>query len=67
MSLVLGELIRLIIMFQIEKMESERALLGYLLAKIGKLDPDVIIGHDITVFDLDVLLHRMVQNKIPNW
>jgi DNA polymerase alpha subunit A len=48
-------------------MESERALLGFLLAKIGKIDPDIIIGHDITGFDLDVLLHRMVQNKIPNW
>jgi DNA polymerase alpha subunit A len=48
-------------------MESERALLGFLMAKIGKIDPDVIIGHDVTVFDLDVLLHRMVQNKIPNW
>ena len=33
---------------KIEKMESERALLGFLLAKIGKLDPDIIIGHDIT-------------------
>jgi DNA polymerase alpha subunit A len=48
-------------------MDSERALLGFLLAKIGKLDPDVIIGHDIAGFDLDVLLHRMVVNKIPHW
>ncbi len=48
-------------------MESERALLGFLLAKIGIIDPDVIIGHDISGFDLDVLLHRMVQNKIPSW
>lgn len=51
----------------VTKMDSERALLGFLLAKIGKIDPDVIIGHDITGFDLDVLLHRTVQNKIAHW
>ncbi len=48
-------------------MESERALLGYLLAKIGKLDPDIVIGHDLIGFDLDVLLHRTITNKIPHW
>lgn len=39
-------------------MDSERALLGFLLAKIGKIDPDIVLGHDITGFDIDVLLHR---------
>ena len=24
-------------------------------------------GHDISGFDLDVILHRAVTNKIPNW
>ena len=43
---------------KIEKMDSERALLGFLLAKIGKIDPDIVLGHDITGFDIDVLLHR---------
>ena len=43
---------------KVDKMESERSLLGFLLAKIGKLDPDIIIGHDISGFDLDVILHR---------
>ncbi len=52
---------------KIDKMDSERALLGFLLAKIGKLDPDVIIGHDIFGFDMEVLLHRSIVNKIPNW
>ena len=52
---------------RIEKMDSERALLGFLVAKIGKLDPDIIIGHDVTGFDLDVLVHRTVANKIPHW
>jgi DNA polymerase alpha subunit A len=52
---------------KIDKMDSERALLGFLLAKIGKLDPDIILGHDITGFDIDVLLHRTIANKIPHW
>mgnify|MGYP001418905760 FL=1 len=29
---------------KVDKMDSERALLGFILAKIGKIDPDVIIG-----------------------
>ena len=52
---------------KVEKMESERALLGFFYAKLGKLDPDIIIGHDISGFDIEVLLHRAVSNKIPNW
>ena len=46
---------------------SERELLSLLLLKIQKLDPDVIIGHDVGCFDLEVLTHRMVVNKIPHW
>ncbi|XP_071838856.1 DNA polymerase alpha catalytic subunit-like [Apostichopus japonicus] len=51
----------------IEVMPNERALLGYFLARIQKFDPDVIIGHDIYGFDLDVLLHRISANKVPHW
>ena len=50
---------------KIEKAGSERDLLSLLLLKIQKLDPDVIIGHDVSTFDLEVLIHRMQQNKIP--
>ena len=42
-------------------------IVGLFLLKVQKLDPDIIIGHDITNFDLEVIVHRMVQNKIPNW
>eukprot|EP00095_Tigriopus_kingsejongensis_P006205 snap_masked-scaffold252_size238019-processed-gene-1.18 protein:Tk06205 transcript:snap_masked-scaffold252_size238019-processed-gene-1.18-mRNA-1 annotation:"dna polymerase alpha catalytic subunit" len=52
---------------KVDKMDSERALLGFVLAKIQKIDPDIIIGHDITGFDLEVLLHRAVSNKVPHW
>ena len=50
-----------------ELCSSERALLGFVMAKIHKIDADVIVGHDILGFDLDVLLHRIKENNIPNW
>ena len=52
---------------KIEKAGSERELLSLLLMKIQKLDPDIIIGHDVATFDLEVLIHRMQYNKIPHW
>lgn len=51
---------------KVEKMDTERALLGFLLAKIHKIDPDLVVGHDILGFDLSVLLHRINHNKIPH-
>ena len=27
----------------------------------------LIVGHNIAGFDLDVLLHRLQANKVPNW
>ncbi|XP_023226396.1 DNA polymerase alpha catalytic subunit-like [Centruroides sculpturatus] len=52
---------------KVDLADSERALLGLLLAKICKMDPDVIVGHDILGFDIDVLMHRITVNKIPHW
>jgi hypothetical protein len=45
----------------------QRALLDFLVMKIGSVDPDVIVGHNICGFDLDVLLHRIIANNVPNW
>nr|XP_034328264.1 DNA polymerase alpha catalytic subunit isoform X1 [Crassostrea gigas] len=52
---------------RVEMLPNERALMGFLLAKIHKLDPDVIVGHDIFGFDLDLILHRINANKVPHW
>lgn len=38
---------------------SERALLNRLMIELHKLDSDVLVGHEISGFDLDVLLHRV--------
>lgn len=46
---------------------SERALLGFFLGRLHLLDPDVLVGHNFSGFDLDVLLHRMKDLSVPNW
>ncbi|XP_060192416.1 DNA polymerase alpha catalytic subunit isoform X1 [Lycium barbarum] len=45
---------------------SERALLNRLMLELHKLDSDVLIGHNISGFDLDVLLHRVQACKVPS-
>lgn len=52
---------------KVERAENERALLNFFLAKINKMDPDVIVGHDVASYDLDILLHRFTQNQVPQW
>jgi len=52
---------------KIEKANTERELLSLFLTKIQKLDPDIIMGHDVITFDLEVLVHRMIVNKIAHW
>lgn len=42
-------------------------MLAFFLAKVNKIDPDVLVGHDIYGFELDVLLHRFFANKVPHW
>ncbi|KAL2085873.1 hypothetical protein ACEWY4_019193 [Coilia grayii] len=52
---------------KVEIAGTERALLGFLLAKMHKIDPDVLVGHDILGFDLEVLLQRINFCKVPHW
>ena len=51
----------------ITTLPNERALLNVLCAKLHLADPDVIVGHNIRGFDLDVLTHRMEKSKIKMW
>uniref|UniRef100_A0A4W5LBD5 DNA polymerase n=1 Tax=Hucho hucho TaxID=62062 RepID=A0A4W5LBD5_9TELE len=51
---------------KVEIAATERTLLGFFLAKMHKLDPD-IVGHDIFGFDLEVLLQRITVCKVPHW
>lgn len=43
---------------------SERALLCYLIARLHSLDADVLVGHNVAAFDLDILLHRLQHHKV---
>ncbi|KAG6729216.1 hypothetical protein I3842_01G015200 [Carya illinoinensis] len=45
---------------------SERALLNRLMIELYKLDSDVLVGHNISGFDLDVLLHRTQVCRVPS-
>ena len=45
---------------------SERGLLSFLLARMHQLDADVIVGHNIAGFDLDVLLHRLQAGVVQS-
>ncbi|GJM92444.1 hypothetical protein PR202_ga08918 [Eleusine coracana subsp. coracana] len=45
---------------------SERALLNRLMIELNKLDCDVLVGHNISGFDLDVLLHRAQACKVAS-
>ncbi|KAI1891276.1 hypothetical protein AGOR_G00142110 [Albula goreensis] len=52
---------------KVEIAATERTLLGFFLAKMHKIDPDVVVGHDIYGFDLEVLLQRISVCKVPHW
>ncbi|KAL8044514.1 hypothetical protein ABFX02_08G049900 [Erythranthe guttata] len=45
---------------------SERALLNRLMIELHKLDSDFLVGHNISGFDLDVLLHRIQACRVPS-
>jgi len=46
---------------------NEKDLLKFFLAKLAQIDPDVIMGHDLVDFTLDVLLTRMSKHNVDNW
>lgn len=52
---------------KIQQCTLERALLSFLLSKIQSLDVDVVVGHDLFGFNLDILLNRCNVHKIPHW
>lgn len=51
---------------QVIQCETEFDLLEQLLKIISEVDPDYIVGYDCA-FQLDVLMHRMGNLKVPNW
>lgn len=46
------------------KMDSERSMLGLLLAKLQQIDADAYVGHDI---NFELLLFHLISHKVANW
>lgn len=46
---------------------NERAMLSRLFAQIGQWDPDIVVGHHIWGYDLEVLLTRCADLKVSTW
>ncbi|GAA5897364.1 hypothetical protein JCM5296_004143 [Sporobolomyces johnsonii] len=47
--------------------KDERPMLIQFLRYINQHDPDVIVGHDFSQLDLDVILTRLRDLKVDNW
>lgn len=47
--------------------KSEQLLLSKFLALLEKMDPDVLMGHQLQDVDYPVLLSRMRERKTPGW
>jgi DNA polymerase alpha subunit A len=52
---------------KIELLPHEQALLNCFIAHLQRFDPDIIVGHNVVDFDLDVLLQRMKVNRTNYW
>ncbi|KAA3674009.1 DNA polymerase alpha subunit A [Paragonimus westermani] len=46
---------------------NERALLGRFLTRLHKLDPDLLIGHDLWGHQIELLVQRFMANKVAHW
>ena len=51
--------------FMLEK--SEQFLLAKFLALFEKMDPDVLMGHQLQEVDYSILLSRLKEKKTPGW
>jgi DNA polymerase alpha subunit A len=51
--------------FMLEK--SEQFLLSKFLALFEKMDPDILMGHQLQDVDLNILLSRLREKKTPGW
>lgn len=51
--------------FMLEK--SEQFLLSKFLALFERVDPDVLMGHQLQEVDLSILLSRLREKKTPGW
>ncbi|CAH1175786.1 unnamed protein product [Phaedon cochleariae] len=46
---------------KVQKMDTERALLNYFIAQFAKIDPDLVVGHDLQGYQINVLSDRLAK------
>ncbi|KAG5880463.1 hypothetical protein JTB14_000568 [Gonioctena quinquepunctata] len=46
---------------KVQKMDSERGLLNYFITQFAKIDPDLIVGHDLQGYQINVLSDRLTK------
>lgn len=52
---------------KLTKCDSERELLNFFMVQFWKLDPDLVVGHDLHGFQQDLLIGNILDLRIPNW
>ncbi|XP_072935668.1 DNA polymerase alpha catalytic subunit [Epargyreus clarus] len=52
---------------KLNKCDTERELLNYFMVQFWKLDPDLVVGHDLQGFQQDLLIGNILDLRIPNW
>ena len=52
---------------QVLQCANERAMLAWLISRIGNLDPDALLAHDLHGFVMDLLMSRLAALKVPHW
>lgn len=45
-------------------MDTERALLNYFINQFALIDPDLVVGHDLQGYQMNILSNKMVENNI---
>ncbi|RZC38424.1 DNA polymerase alpha catalytic subunit, partial [Asbolus verrucosus] len=51
----------------LQKMHSEKALLNYFINQFEKLDSDLVVGHDLQGYQINILTERLVHHQITNF
>lgn len=52
---------------KLTKCDTERELLNYFMVQLWKMDPDLVVGHDLQGFQQDLLIGNILDLNIPNW
>ncbi|CAH0558363.1 unnamed protein product [Brassicogethes aeneus] len=47
---------------KVQKMDSEKALLNYFINQFSRIDPDLVVGHDLQGYQINVLFDRLKAN-----